>query len=209
MYDMFLNLKPSNEAIKSLKTPIEALNKEFLLFRSKGTSSALSDLTVSVILACVLTDILGTFEVVTASSLRRHPVAISALVAVSVSAVLFVASLAHRFFHTHRGEAEAAANCFGCLRRLCLRFDQSSLPVRAVNDTFIVLLTLATGLATVARVVHGDCGDHYSQALSGSDRDCHSAADVAVESYAMCLFVVLLLQVCCKGASRGAICLSW
>ncbi len=207
MYDLFLNLRPGNEAVLSLNTPLRSLYQQYHVFKSKDSHLAMSVVIVVVIMACVLSDLLGRSDILMADrgsssgdgDGHGHPMEVASLVAASMSVLLFVASLVHRTCQTGRGAR-------GC-RRLCLAFAQSSAAGRLVKDSFIVFLTLFAGLTTVARVLHGgDCNAQYSRLydVSGFEGECNSAAHVA-----MCLFVVLLPQVFCKGASRLAICLSW
>jgi hypothetical protein len=219
MFDLFLNLRPGNEAVQSLHTPLKTLYEQYHVFKSKDSHLAMSVGIVLVIVACVLSDLLCRSDILIADSDSRggaanrdhnHPSETAALVAGSASLLLFVASLAHRSFQTGPHGAAPANAARGC-RRLCLAFAQSSSAGRLAKDGFIVALTLFTGLTTVVRVVHSDCADQYSRlyAGSGSADSCNSAADLAMESYAMCLFVVLLPQVFSKGASRTAVCFSW
>ena len=239
MYDLFLNLKAGNAAVQSLNIPIRALNREHHAFKSKDTHLALSAVVVGIVVACVLSDLLGRSDVLSwhgsvsqspsqSLSTQSHLVEIASLVAGAAAVALFAVSFTHRSYHapTKRDEAATVSDAegrtsrlglFGCrrLRRLCLSLDLSSTAVRLANDSFIVFLTLFAGLTSVARAVRGGCNDSYSQPYaefwfgSGSEKHCNVAADLALETYAMCLFVVLLPQVFFKSASRTAICLSW
>jgi hypothetical protein len=217
MYDLFLNLRPGNEAVLSLNTPLRSLYQQYHVFKSKDSHLAMSVVIVVVIVACVLSDLLCRSDILiadrggssdTAHGDHNHPTEAAALTAGAVTLLLSVASLVHRTLQTGPDHALPASGARGC-RRLCLAFAQSSAAGRLVKDSFIVFLTLFTGLTTVVRVVHSDCADQYSRLYAGSGDSWNSAADLAMESYAMCLFVVLLPQVFSKGASRTAVCLSW
>ena len=215
MYDTFLNVNGHNDAIKTLKHTNNELMAEHRKFKSSNVHFTSSIIVALVIFLCVMSDVFQEFfsPRASASSVLHQPVEIASLVVGLVAAVLFMTSYIHRFVQTNDRRDDTNAPHHSLVQRVrdwLLSLDQSSMAVRLVNDSFVVFLTLFAGLASVARVAHVDCNDHYSQLMSGSGQtgDCDEGA-VAMESYAMCMFVVLLPQVFFKGASRTAICLSW
>jgi hypothetical protein len=271
MYDVFLNMRESNEAIKSLNTPLCELVRAYRIFKSNDTNQALSVIVVVYILGCVVSDILR-YVLGSSSTILDSPIEAVSFSTGFVAIVLFVVSVVHRFFHKHHkhhayppdaadpAERAGPVTLLQRLRGVCLGVDQSSKALRVVNDGLVVFLTLFTGLAAVGRVLHGlpnpsqyapndtpnglqngspngaQYGTQYgtqngapygpssygtSQYSSSQHGSSHgSSLSVAVwgseeggvntlETYALCLYVVLLPQLFCKGASRTAICLSW
>ena len=220
MYDIFLNMNGNNDAIKSLKLSNKELTCEYRSFKSVSVHFVSSIVVVMLIFVCVVADVFQDFFLShtsahpSAPSLHDHPVELSCLVMGLVAVALFVTTSIHRFIHNnHRDEKKPNHPLMQRVRDFTLKLDQSCIVARWLNDGFIVFLALFTGLAAVARVAHGDCTDHYSHLLVGagavSEGESEEGCSIAMESYAICLFVVLLPQVFCKGASRTAICLSW
>jgi hypothetical protein len=219
MYNVFLNMNGNNDAIKSLKLSNKELTCEYRSFKSVSVHFVSSIVVVMLIFVCVVADVFQDFFLShtsahpSAPSMRDHPVELSCLVMGLVAVALFVTTSIHRFVHNnnHRDEKKSSHPLMQRVRDFTLKLDQSCIVARLLNDGFIVFLALFTGLAAVARVTHGPSTNRYSQLLekSGFEGGCDLATDIAMESYAICLFVVLLPQVFCKGASRTAICLSW
>ncbi len=217
MYNVFLSMNGNNDAIKSLKLSNKELTCEYRSFKSVSIHFASSIVVVLVIFVSVVADVFQDFFMprTFTPSILDHPVELSCLVMGLVAVALFVMLSIHRFIHNnrHRDEKKSSHPLVQRVRDFILKMDQSCIVTRLLNDGFIVFLALFTGLAAVARVVHSDCTDHYSHLLTSAGGASESVIEVgcslAMESYAMCLFVVLLPQVFCKGAGRTAICLSW
>jgi hypothetical protein len=229
MYDLFLRLRADNAVIKSLQMPVSRLTHEYHQDKFRDTNMKMCILVILLIWGFVVVDILGVFTVErfpSAAQAKIVAIDLAALVAGVVAVAFFVASLVHRYFHDNGGDTRLSGSSSSTslrpstrLRRWCQACVHSSAVVRAFSDGLVVSLTLFTGLATLSRTLQDACADPTG--LTGdlstsvgwvTDSSCgvgevrHS---VPLETYALCLYVVLLPQMFCKGVSRGGICLSW
>jgi hypothetical protein len=222
MYNIFLRIRSDNAAIQSLQTPIKGLIQEYRKFKFKDTNLTLSAIVILLILGFVTVDVLGFYVGKSSSpslSLSSSSLKIEITLVLSgvLAAALFIASMLHRFCLKSRDVIESTTTTSHLLHRigsLCLAFDLSSAAVQWVNDGSVVFLTLFTGLSTLSRTLDGGCvGDPGVPAIGlwacdTASGDSYSRT-VPMVSYGLCLYVVLLMQLFCKGASRSAICLSW
>ena len=206
MYDVFLRIRTDNADIRSRQLSIAELTKEYEEYKISNCNLTL---TLAVSLLLVIYFIVGVianpdvFYIPSADPFITTSVSFSL-----VCIVLLIVIDVHRFFVITDYNHPTTA----WLKRVCQALSQSPLTLRLISDSLPVFLALRTGFAILSRVgLSCETGRLHTPSRL---YDCVPRANggqqgLPSDTYALCLYIVLLPQMFVKGASRGAICLGW
>jgi uncharacterized membrane protein (DUF485 family) len=200
MYDALLHIREDNADIMSLQQPVDELTKEYQEYKINNSNLFLTAVTTAILVVYFVVGVVATYDPSNAPS--TNPFTTASVSFTIACLALLALTLAHRVFtltHTHPA--------LGPLTRALTSINQSPLILRLLNDALPVLLALRTGFTLLSRV-----GPDACEALADPSHlyDCVEAGGrLPPETYAFCLYVVLLPQMFIKGASRAARCMSW
>jgi hypothetical protein len=207
MYDIFLNIDANNDDILSLHRPVQDLIKDYQQNKIQNCNLTLAVLVCVVLLLHLMIGIYNTANPFAATT--THPLTIASVSITIVSIVLLIVTVLHRFFIT----TSCSSPPLRPLKRLFERINQSPLLMRLLNDSLPICLVVRTGFRMLGRVSVAACSyfhpGEYGHFFHGCNAIDGGEQGIPPETYAFCLYMVLLPQMFMKGASRAAICMSW
>ena len=205
MYDVFLNIQPDCEEILSLKLPVKEIVKEYGRYKLNDCNLALTVLVAFILVIYLVFGAFATQYVFVAPTANPF---MTVSVSTSIACIiLLLVTVTHRFFVTTDNNHPSIRP----LQRIFMKLNESPMIMRLLNDSLPIFLVVRTGFKLLGRVSSFTACDPartfkylYDCNPTGGVR-----REIPPETYAFCLYVVLLPQMFIKGASRGALCLSW